>query len=90
MERATLADLTDIDCDYRGFGEVRLIQARATYLLLEAKTSKQITRFEVEGKDTCPAVLNYSPDDRPGHIYEKMDSEKIIEALRPYVEGEAH
>ncbi|MGW0563682.1 hypothetical protein ACWDZ4_24505 [Streptomyces sp. NPDC003016] len=81
--------LTDIKCDYRGYGEVRLIQARATYLLLEATTSKLITRFKVEGQGVCPASLNYSPDGRPGHVRENMDPDKIIKALRPYVESEA-
>ncbi|MFF2862273.1 hypothetical protein ACFVSX_20565 [Streptomyces rubiginosohelvolus] len=79
--------LTDIKCDYRGYGEVRLLQARATYLLLEAKTSKLISRFEVEGRGRCPGALNYSPDHRPAHVREDMDPDDIIKALRPYVEG---
>ncbi|MFH8242760.1 MULTISPECIES: hypothetical protein [unclassified Streptomyces] len=81
--------LTDIKCDYRGYGEVRLIQVQATYLLLEAKTSKLITRFVVEGQGRCPGAFHYSPDDRPAHVREDTDPEKIIKALRPYVEGAA-
>ncbi|MFE0852275.1 hypothetical protein [Streptomyces mutabilis] len=81
--------LTNIKCDYRGYGEVRLIQARATYLLLEARTSEVITRFVVEGQGLCPGALNYSPDNRPAHVREDIDPEKIIKALRPYVEGAA-
>ncbi|MFD5025040.1 hypothetical protein [Streptomyces sp. NPDC058373] len=81
--------LTDIECNYRGYGEVRLIQARATYLLLEAKTSKLITRFRIEGQGICPGTLNYSPDNRPAHVREDIDPDKIIKALRPYVEGES-
>ncbi|MGW0561713.1 hypothetical protein ACWDZ4_14145 [Streptomyces sp. NPDC003016] len=81
--------LTDIKCEYRGYGEVWLMQARATYLLLEAKTSKLITRFTVDGRGVCPARLSYSNDARPTHVREDMDATEIIRTLRPYVDDGA-
>ncbi|WND33068.1 hypothetical protein RI578_01675 [Streptomyces sp. BB1-1-1] len=81
--------LTDTQCDYRGHDQVWLMQARATYLLLEAKTSELITSFKVDGATTCPAVLSYDPDGpRPTHVRAAMDEAEIIRNLRPYVEGE--
>ncbi|MFJ4467622.1 hypothetical protein ACIP2X_09115 [Streptomyces sp. NPDC089424] len=82
--------ITDIKCAYRGYGQVWLVQARATYLVLEAKSSNLVASFKVKGRDSCPASFSYSPDEpRLTDVRADMDADAVIEKLRPYVEGKA-
>ncbi|MEV5357782.1 hypothetical protein [Streptomyces sp. NPDC052693] len=78
------------NCQYVGGVSVMLTKSRTTYLLYEAKTSKLVTRFTVEGDSGCPSeIRHYEGEKPPITIAQDIDHGKVIAKLRPHVEGPA-
>ncbi|MFD5200655.1 hypothetical protein ACFWM7_10985 [Streptomyces sp. NPDC058375] len=76
------------DCRYAGGFSVTLKELRATYRLYEAKTSKLVTGFHVDGRGGCPRSVRYPEGERPPlTLPQSIDESDVIAKLRPYVEG---
>ncbi|MFD9905755.1 hypothetical protein [Streptomyces sp. NPDC059063] len=77
------------DCRYTGAGihdlTVWVEKAKYTYRLYEAKTSRLVTTFQVDGSGGCPRDVLVE-DNAPLSIPQDVDREGLVNSLRPYVE----
>lgn len=72
-------------CEYIGNKFVPLVSATWTYRVLEARTAKEVTRFTLQGTDTCPGSIEYFKGHYPSNTPQFVRDEDLVNALRPFV-----
>lgn len=72
-------------CEYLGNKFVPLVAATWTYRVFEARTSRQVGEFTLNGTDTCPANIEYLEGGYPSNTPRFVRDEDLVNALRPFV-----
>lgn len=78
----------DQKCAYYGLdGKVTLLNTIYITQIYEARGARRVDTLRIPGLPGCPSELDYQKGHSPGPtISEDPDYERIINALRPYVE----